>query len=49
MTGGCQGCAMSRMTLRQGVERTLREAIPEITMIHDVTDHAAGENPFFEN
>jgi len=49
MTGGCQGCAMSRMTLRQGVERTLRQAIPEITMIHDVTDHAAGENPFFAN
>ena len=47
MTGGCQGCAMSRMTLRQGVERTLRQAIPELTEIHDVTDHAAGENPFF--
>ena len=47
MTGGCQGCAMSRMTLRQGVERQLREAIPEITVIHDVTDHASGENPFY--
>jgi len=47
MTGGCQGCAMSRMTLRQGVERTIRQAIPEITAIHDVTDHKAGENPFF--
>ncbi len=47
MTGGCQGCAMSRMTLRQGVERQLREAIPEITMIHDVTDHASGENPYY--
>jgi Fe/S biogenesis protein NfuA len=47
MTGGCQGCAMSRMTLRQGVERQLREAIPEITAIHDVTDHTAGENPYF--
>lgn len=47
MTGGCQGCAMSRMTLRQGVERTIRQAIPEITAIHDVTDHASGENPYF--
>lgn len=47
MTGGCQGCAMSRMTLRQGVERTIRQAIPEITAIHDITDHASGENPYF--
>lgn len=48
MTGGCQGCAMSRMTLRQGVERMVRQAVPEITVIHDVTDHASGSNPFFE-
>jgi len=48
MSGGCQGCAMSRMTLRQGVERMVRQAVPEITVIHDVTDHASGENPFFE-
>lgn len=47
MTGGCQGCAMSRMTLRQGVERMIREHLPEVTAIHDVTDHAAGENPFY--
>jgi Fe/S biogenesis protein NfuA len=47
MTGGCQGCAMSRMTLRQGVERMIRQAIPEVTAIHDVTDHSAGENPYF--
>ncbi len=47
MTGGCQGCAMSRMTLRQGVEKMLRQAVPEITAIHDVTDHASGENPYF--
>lgn len=47
MTGGCQGCAMSRMTLRQGVERMIRQAVPEVTAIHDITDHAAGENPFF--
>ncbi|MEX0980198.1 MAG: NifU family protein [Gemmatimonadota bacterium] len=47
MTGGCQGCAMSRLTLRQGVERMIRQAIPEITEIHDITDHDSGENPFF--
>ncbi len=47
MSGGCQGCAMSRMTLRQGVEKMLRQAIPEVTAIHDITDHQAGENPYF--
>lgn len=47
MSGGCQGCALSRMTLRQGVERMLREAIPEISAVHDVTDHASGQNPYF--
>ena len=46
MSGGCQGCALSRMTLRQGVERMLREAVPELTAVHDVTDHASGENPY---
>jgi len=48
MGGGCQGCAMSRMTLRQGVERMVRQAVPEVTVIHDITDHSSGENPFFE-
>jgi len=47
MSGGCQGCAMSRMTLRQGVERMLRQAVPEITAIHDVTDHESGSDPYF--
>ncbi len=47
MSGGCQGCALSRMTLRQGVERMLREAIPDLTAVHDITDHASGSNPFF--
>lgn len=45
--GGCQGCGMARVTLKQGVERMLREAIPEITGIVDVTDHAAGANPYY--
>lgn len=47
MTGGCQGCAMSRMTLRQGVERMIKEAVPEVAAIQDVTDHAAGSDPFY--
>lgn len=47
MAGGCQGCAMSRMTLRQGVERMVSQAVPEVTAIHDVTDHMSGENPYY--
>ena len=47
MSGGCQGCALSRMTLRQGVERMLRQAVPEISAVHDITDHASGQNPYF--
>ena len=46
MSGGCQGCALSTATLRQGVERMLREAIPELTGVHDITDHSSGENPY---
>lgn len=47
LSGGCQGCAMSRMTLTQGIEKALRDEIPEITRVVDVTDHAGGENPFY--
>ncbi|MEX2465414.1 MAG: NifU family protein [Gemmatimonadota bacterium] len=46
MSGGCQGCALSRMTLRQGVERMLRDAVPELAGVHDITDHESGENPY---
>ncbi len=46
MSGGCQGCALSAATLRQGVERMLREEIPELTAVHDITDHASGSNPY---
>jgi Fe/S biogenesis protein NfuA len=49
MSGGCQGCAMSRLTLTQGIEATLRDAIPELTGVIDVTDHASGDNPFYAN
>ncbi len=48
MGGGCQGCGMATATLRQGVERTLREQVPEIGAILDTTDHAAGTNPYYE-
>ncbi|MDX1568306.1 MAG: NifU family protein [Longimicrobiales bacterium] len=48
MSGGCQGCALSRMTLKQGVERMIRQEIPEVTAVHDVTDHAKGDNPYYE-
>ena len=47
LSGGCQGCAMSQMTLRQGIETALLEEVPELTKILDVTDHGSGENPFY--
>lgn len=46
--GGCQGCGMANVTLRQGIEVALKEAVPEVTEVRDVTDHGAGENPYFE-
>lgn len=49
MSGGCQGCGMARVTLKQGVERMLREAVPEIQGIVDVTDHSAGSNPYYDS
>ena len=48
MAGRCQGCAMASVTLRQGVEVILREEIPELLTIVDITDHGAGEDPFFK-
>jgi Fe/S biogenesis protein NfuA len=47
MGGGCQGCAVSAMTLREGIARSIKEAIPEITDVQDVTDHSQGENPYY--
>jgi Fe/S biogenesis protein NfuA len=47
MTGGCQGCAASALTLRQGIERMVREEIPEVEEIVDLTDHEAGVNPYY--
>ena len=47
MGGGCQGCAMSQATLSDGIKRAIMEAIPEVSDVIDVTDHDAGENPYF--
>jgi Fe/S biogenesis protein NfuA len=47
LSGGCQGCAMSQMTLRQGIETTLLEEVPELTRVSDVTDHGGGDNPYY--
>jgi Fe/S biogenesis protein NfuA len=47
LSGGCQGCAMSQMTLKQGIETTLLEEVPELKRVIDVTDHGEGENPFY--
>lgn len=47
MGGGCQGCSLSAATLQQGIQRAIKEALPEVTDVIDATDHAAGENPFY--
>ena len=47
MGGGCQGCGMADVTLKQGVEKSIREAIPSIGAIMDTTDHASGRNPYY--
>ena len=48
MGGGCQGCTMSAATLHQGVAAIISQHVPEILDVVDVTDHAAGENPFYQ-
>ena len=49
LEGGCQGCAASTATLRQGIERVLRENFgSDINEIIDVTNHEAGENPYYD-
>lgn len=46
--GGCQGCGLAQVTLSQGIEQAILSAIPELTRVVDVTDHASGANPYFE-
>ena len=48
LSGGCAGCGMAAVTLSQGIEVALRESVTEITRVIDVTDHAAGTNPYYE-
>jgi Fe-S cluster biogenesis protein NfuA len=47
MAGGCQGCGMADVTLRQGIEAMLNQHVPEVKGIVDITDHTAGSNPYF--
>lgn len=47
MGGGCQGCGMASVTLRQGIEGVLAQHIPEVKAVVDITDHGSGANPYF--
>jgi Fe/S biogenesis protein NfuA len=47
MSGGCQGCSASAATLRMGVERMVKDEIPEVREVVDLTDHEAGANPYY--
>ena len=47
MGGGCQGCGAADITLKQGIERLIKEEIPEIAEVLDATDHSAGSNPYY--
>ena len=47
MGGGCQGCGAADITLKAGIERLLKEEIPEIEEVLDTTDHASGANPYY--
>jgi len=46
--GGCQGCGMVDLTLKEGVEKTLLEQIPQLTEVRDITDHSKRENAYFK-
>ena len=46
--GGCHGCGMVSQTLQNGIEKTLKDYFPEISAVVDVTDHASGENPYYQ-
>jgi NFU1 iron-sulfur cluster scaffold homolog, mitochondrial len=48
MGGGCQGCGMADVTLRQGIEGMLGQLVPEVRGIVDITDHTTGANPYFQ-
>ena len=48
MGGGCQGCGMADVTLRQGIEGMLAQLVPAVRGIVDITDHTSGANPYFQ-
>lgn len=47
MMGGCQGCGMAAVTLAQGIRRIIMESVPDVRDIVDVTNHDAGDNPYY--
>jgi Fe-S cluster biogenesis protein NfuA len=47
LEGGCQGCSLAEVTVRQGIEPLLRARLPAMTGVADVTEHEAGTEPFF--
>ena len=49
MGGGCQGCGAADITLKSGIERLIKEEIPEITEVLDATDHSQGSNPYYSS
>ena len=49
MGGGCQGCGLAQVTLSQGIEVAIKDAVEEIEQVIDVTDHASGDNPYYES
>ena len=48
LSGGCQGCGMADVTLKQGIEVAIKKAVPEIVEVLDSTDHASGANPYYQ-
>ena len=47
MGGGCHGCGAADVTLKSGIERLIKEELPEVTEVLDTTDHGSGTNPFY--
>jgi len=49
MGGGCHGCGMADITMKEGIERMIKEAVPSISRVVDTTDHAEGTNPYYQH
>jgi Fe/S biogenesis protein NfuA len=48
MGGGCQGCGAADITLKSGIERLIKEELPEVAEVLDTTDHSSGTNPYYQ-